>query len=406
MSLPVASPPIAQRVLLVHQFFAPDVTTYAQMLDAYAAHLVSLGHEVTVVCGPPSYNGAYDGPPPPRREVKNGYCVRRLPIPPASNRYGKLLAGALFPVAVVLFAWLRRRSFDVISVTTVPPVVMGIAGRLASGRSRSSRFVYHCMDIYPEVARAIGVERTGITARLSRAIDNRTVGAARPAVVLSEDMKRTLEHRGADVSGVVVENNFIIHSVTQDPVVRPPESGFRLVFAGNVGRFQGLELIADAVAELVRRKRNIEVLFLGNGAMVADLQQRAAAESLPMSFEAHRPIDEAANLMADADLAIVSLAPGVIEAAYPSKTMMYLELGLPVLAAVGSDSELAHLIADSSAGVVPESLTSGAIADAVERAMATDFDRQKIQKIGRELFDRELVLGRWTTAYGLDGATP
>ena len=52
----------------------------------------------------------------------------------------------------------------------------------------------------------------------------------------------------------------------------------------------------------------------------------------------------ATTVVQDSDLAVVSLLPEVFATAIPSKTMMYLRAGCPILALIEPDCALAQLI--------------------------------------------------------------
>ena len=74
--------------------------------------------------------------------------------------------------------------------------------------------------------------------------------------------------------------------------------------------------------------------------------------------------------MQQADLAIISLASGVYHVAYPSKSMMYLAAGCPILAIVESDSELAQTVVQRQWGYVTRSFEPADIAEAIRRAVS------------------------------------
>ncbi len=408
-----------QRVALVHRFFRPDVTSYALMLDRYAEHLAAEGHHVTVLTTRPSYNGAYQGPEVARVESCTGttghpITVRRLRVPGADTKWGKVAGSALFPAHVALHCWTRRRAYDVVSVTTVPPVLMGVAGRVAAARSPRSRFVYHCMDLYPEVASAVGLAPGSLLARFASRIDTATVRAAQPAVVLSDDMATTLENRGLDLAelDLAVANNFVVEPLpeplaqkvtTEAAAEAPREPGpFRLIFAGNLGRFQGIDTLLDAVEILTGDNIALDVCFLGAGALDEWIVDQAASRSLPVRVLPHRPLDQAMAEIANADLGVVSLAPGVINSAYPSKTMTYLTCGVPVLAVVEGHSDLARTVEREHLGVVATPGDSSSVAAAVHRAMDARYSTQALLDAADTHFGEQRTLGRWTRAYGLE----
>jgi len=192
------------RVLLVHRFYAPDVTTYSQMLAMMATQLKFDGHDASVFTSQPSYNGIYDGPTLPARRTEDGVTVFRCNIPGGGSSVGRLLGGVLFGLRLIVHAAMHRKRYDVIMVSTVPPVLMGLCG-LAASRLANAKLIYHCMDLYPEIAIASGHAPAGPITRIARALDSYTVNRAAKTIVLSHDMKDTLALRGARVDRVLVQ---------------------------------------------------------------------------------------------------------------------------------------------------------------------------------------------------------
>ena len=102
----------------------------------------------------------------------------------------------------------------------------------------------------------------------------------------------------------------------------------------------------------------------------------------------------------ESDLSIVSLMPGVIDCAYPSKTMSYLESGCRILGMLEPDSELAQLINEKAIGTIAGDMSAENIADAVknefQKRHSQNASKENIRAIGRELFGRETILNQWT----------
>ena len=392
------------RVLLVHRFYAPDVTTYSQMLAMMATQLRLDGHEVSVFTTQPSYNAIYDGPALPKKRTEDGVSVVRIPIPGGGSSAGRLLGGIAFGLRLIVHALVHRRKYDVVMVSTVPPVFMGLAG-LLSARIANAKLVYHCMDLYPEISIASGHTSEGLLTRVARFIDTFTITHAARTVVLSKDMKETVARRGAPLDRVVVQNNFTIESSNSiEEVEFPPElkpsNRFRLLFAGNIGRFQGLEALLDAMVS--DADPNTEMVFLGAGAAKTSLKRYSAEIGLSdrVSFVDHQPLTVALKAMTESDLAIVSLAPGLIDSAYPSKTVMYLEMGCRVLAIVEPKSELARLVVDNDLGAVatPGEVSDIAAAISAERnRQLKQDDRTRAQQVAEREFSALEVLPRWSS---------
>ena len=95
---------------------------------------------------------------------------------------------------------------------------------------------------------------------------------------------------------------------------------------------------------------------------------------------------------------LVTLAPGVIQAAYPSKTITYLRAGTPIVAMVEPDSELGRMITDDELGAVVSPGDSEGLAAAISELAATDREpyRNRCGETYDRLFDRKIILDKWS----------
>ena len=151
----------------------------------------------------------------------------------------------------------------------------------------------------------------------------------------------------------------------------------RLIFAGNLGRFQNLEGLAQGVALCLDRHPELELFFLGDGA-VADVLKRNWAEHPQVSFGPFLPFSQARGLIADADVGLVSLVPGMCGVAYPSKMMTYLGLGVPVFVLTDADSALSKNLQDGGLGQISDGYAAEEIASSLERLLRSLPPRDKV----------------------------
>lgn len=398
-----------KRLLLVHRYFWPDVPTYAQMLRFIGAHLNQEGHRVSLFCGPTTYNAIYNGPPRPRFEVIDGMRVRRVALPPdvKSKSLVRALSMLAFAVRLIAHVVRNRSEYDLVTITTIPPVVMGLAARIIK-RLTGIPYLYHCMDLYPEVAVISRMARSRLLMHLVRRIDTSTCRKAAAVVVLSNDMRATLERRGLDCTNVVVLNNFEV--LDGDPsgvesVIPGDVRKFRVLFAGNMGRFQGLENLVTVAHRLAKELPDVEFVFMGAGTSVSALKEQAASlVGETVRFVDHQPVETAVRAMEDCQLGVVSLRPRIHEVAYPSKTAMYLRAGCRVVAVVETDSDLASLIRDEDLGVTCAPLDVDALTEVIRqevgRGPATAADREHAKAIGEKHFGRDTKLDEWASLIG------
>jgi colanic acid biosynthesis glycosyl transferase WcaI len=396
------------RVLVVHRYFWPDVAPVAAILRAIGDRFADQGHDVTVFTSQPCYKPELKKEPQPWREDLGRLHVRRCRLIPESSRNPivRLLNFAMFLFRAMWHVFFRARKYDMVISLSFPPIVSGaLIGRAA--KWRGSRYLYHIMDLHPESARFAGKLSNGFVYRFAQWLDGLTCRFADDVVVLSADMERTLRSRPrlSDLENVSVIANFNIpdYNSTKTPAV-PSElvkaaGKYRLIFAGNLGHFQALDNVV-AAAKLLANRSDIEFVFLGEGAAKKSLIQQAGdALDRTIRFFPHQPVAVCDQLMAGADLGIVSLTQGIIQVANPCKTSSYLSLGLPTLVIVEEDSELFRVTEAAGIGYScppnnPERLRDTVLRAFSERESATA-KRSKAKRFADENLTQEVLLEKW-----------
>lgn len=349
----MSSPVVPLKVLAIHRYYWPDTPPYASMLRSIVRRWVDDGHEVDVLSSQPSYKAALNNERQPSKQDVDGATVTRIELPPEAGRPIRRIANALKLGLCILWRVVIQKRYDVVMVSTSPPVLAGWFTALAA-RISGARFIYHCMDIHPEIGRISGEFSNPHVFRLLKKLDAWACRQATPVVVLSSDMAHSLEARNPSKKPATkVINNFSLPSDDSAPAALPfawPEEPFVILFAGNIGRFQGLETLLQAMADISHRK-DVCLLMMGEGAAKASLEKMAGSLQANVRFVGHHPVDVAKQAMRNATVGFVSLVPELYKYAYPSKTMTYLEQGCPVLLAVETHSQLARDIVGNHVGV-------------------------------------------------------
>lgn len=379
----------------MHRYFAPDTPPYANMLRGIAGSLAARGHDVQVLTCQPSYRrdvvrGA------PRTERMDGFSVVRWPVLDDRRSTARKVINLAWFSLRLLQARRRFMRADVVMAASTPPVFVALVCS-AIARSVDARFVYHKQDIWPEVS---GVNRgwRGLGARLLRRLDHGTERRAARVVVLSTDMADTVRARSHHRVATEVLNNFDPWRVPEDPADGAERPDLTLAFAGSLGRFQGLELL-NKLIDLTRDDPRIDWHFYGDGPMASHLQ-RMVESGARVTLHGYRPAAEVAEFLRDrADLGVISLNPGVIRSAYPSKTMSYLRNGCPLVAIVEADSELARMIREERIGVTGGHQEIAGLADDLRRLAGDPAElraaRKRAAEVYVERFAVERQLERW-----------
>lgn len=134
-----------------------------------------------------------------------------------------------------------------------------------------------------------------------------------------------------------------------------PLSGRKvLVYAGNMGVAQGLDILLD-LAEKLSCRTDLGFLFVGRGGEAARLKAAAQARKLDnVVFHDEIDPDEIPDLYAQCCAGIVALDPRHKSHNIPGKFLTYIQCGLPVLANVNAGNDLARLIREAEVGQVCE----------------------------------------------------
>ena len=377
------------------------------MLRVIASRWASDGHDVDVMSTQPSYKQTVQVVRQPRQQQMDGFRVRRARLlneagSGAMPRSARIVNTVLFSGLV---AWrVLVGGYDVVMTSTSPPVMLGWAASMAS-RVRGAAFIYHCMDVHPEIGRLSGdFARPGLYRRLL-AMDTATCRRAVRVVVLSDDMAHAIRRRPrarSPITQVVPNIDLPVMEAEADTSGIPAriDGVFRLVFTGNVGRFQALDVVVDALSR--PSAKSVELIVMGDGSALSALRDQVAEKGLTdrVHFLGHGNVATARALVAGSDLCLVSLMPGVEALAFPSKTMTYLAEGKPVLAVVQPDCQLSRWVRYEGIGFVASVSDVTQIADVLGGASAWDDRFTSVQERARLrgplLCPPEQILDDWS----------
>lgn len=400
------------KILILYRHFWPDSPPYASMLRSIARRLVADGHDVTIWTEEPSYKASDLAHRVPRREMLDGIGVERFGVLPGFRSLGsvRVLDKLLFPLRLLLKALWRRltgESFDLVWTATIPPVAQGMIGRWTAALF-GAKFLYHGQDLYPELGGHSGIWRNGsLLDRVLSGIERRTRTRADVLVALSDDMAATVRKLASPRGELAVINNFMLEDFAGQSAAAtlpapPAREKVRLIFAGNLGQFQGLELLVEAMKLVEAQRPDIELVFMGEGKALAGLKAQSAGLA-SVVFEPHRPFEAAQAEIAAADVGIVSLEPEIYRLAFPSKTLTYLGLGLPLLCVVEPESQLARMVADNGLGwIAPRdpAAIAAAICQIGDARAQLPAMRGKAAEWFASKLDRPAVLDRWSAMIG------
>jgi glycosyltransferase involved in cell wall biosynthesis len=411
------------RICIVSQYFWPENFRVNDLVQA----LAGAGHEVQVLTGQPNYPSGKIAPGYrrllPKRSQAVGSDVLRVPLIPRGNGSGaRLIVNYLSfaTMATVLGVAGIRKPVDVVLAYEPSPVTVAVPA-LALAKRLGTPALMWIQDLWPDTLLATGVMRNGfalsaagwLTRKLHRAMDGLLVQS--PAFV------PILEAQGVKSSKISYLPNWAEDHFK--PVVVPtnaPERdelphGFVILFAGNIGVAQGLEVMLGA-AERLRDTPEVQWVVLGDGRRSDWLRNEVIRRRLDsVHLLGSRPSESMPTWFALADALLVTLGPDpVYELTIPSKLQAYMACGRPILASINGVG--AREVESSGAGLATPAGDADSLAEAVRRLIQTPADKRSAMATrAREYYERnfdratlvrrvETILEQAVKARSMEGA--
>lgn len=352
------------RICIVNEFFYPDSTGgTGTVLSELVSSLRETYHDVDidVVTSNNLYRDA--GARLAAHEDWNGVNIYRLATPRPNGLPTPLRLGANLLFCLLALGKLASLGrYDLLLVGTAPPMVAMSAQAL--GWLKATPYVYVVYDLEPDRSVTMKMMTPGHPlVRLFRGSQRRWLHSAGKVVVLGRCMREYLgrtydlpEHK-VEVIPIGSDPNVIVPA-PRDTRFRAMHGirGFVVLYSGNFGRYHDFDTVLDAAKVLAdgggAPVKDLQFVLVGGGAQKAHIARRIAHEKIGnvRLFEFVSKEDYA-DLMASADVSLVTLEPGMEGLCVPSKFYSILASGRPVVAAVSPRSEVALVIDEARCGV-------------------------------------------------------
>jgi colanic acid biosynthesis glycosyl transferase WcaI len=335
----------------------------------------------------------------PARESLDGIEITRIATP-KSNRPSTLLrlaAGMIFTIGAFL-RLLRAPRVDALLVVTNPPS-LPMATR-AIGQIRGIPYIYLVHDLYPDVANVLGVlPRQALASRVLRRLQKRWLHAAERTIVLGRCMRDYLvDTYSMPASRIEVIPNW----GDPDEIVPAEKSRFReenkldgvtVLYSGNFGMHQDFDVVLDAAGLLRDRSPDITFVLVGRGIKEEHITRRIEREGLT-NVRIFRLVqqEEYSDLLAAADIGLVTLARGAEGIGVPSKFYSILASGRPTVAVVARNSEVALVLNETHSGHQVDPGDSESLAHVIEKLAASPAERALLGTNARKALMDEYTL--------------
>lgn len=381
------------KILLVTQYFYPEVFKSNDI----AIEMVKRGHEVDALVGIPNYpEGKYYkgyGLFKKRREVVDGVHIYRAFQTPRGKggwrlplNYLSYVISGCFDV-LFHFAW---KKYDCVICHETSPIFQAYPGLLVS-KLRKIPFYMWVLDIWPDAMRSGGgVKNEKIIAWADRRVKNIYKHCTK-ILISSKRFTESILPKGDFAEKIVYFPNWSedIQAMPADYEIPDLPDGFKIMIAGNLGKSQNLDAVAEAMVKL-RDVSVVKWIFVGDGSRKEWLERFIIENSLQdRAYVLGRfPFDAMPAFYAQADAMLVTLRASFphLGMVVPARLQSYMSAGRPVLAMIGPGGQ--DIIRESQCGYSVDAGDVDSLVSVIKEKVLTDCDGFEVKgENGRRYYE-------------------
>lgn len=383
------------KILVVSQYFYPENFR----VNTLCRELADRGHQVTVLTAYPQYpiGRIYDGYgfDIPYEKEWHGVRIQRVKTQPRGHNPIGLLRNC---VSYVRSAerWVKQcdEKFDAVYVFEISPVTVGLPA-VAYKKKFGTPVYFNLQDLWPEnVHEVLGIRFPPLTFVINRIVD-KIYRNSDKILCASRGFVKNLEERGVEKEKLVFWPQFCLEPDLEG-TVKPEiytDDTFNIVFTGNIGDAQGLDLLVEAARELKGEK--IRWYLVGDGRARARLEKLVADYGVggDVVFVGRVSEAEANRYVRFADCAYLSFQNNALfNMTLPAKLQTYLACGAPILAAAGGES--AAVIREAGCGCAAAPELPELVTAVKKMAASTQAERQAMSAASRSYYEAHFTMDK------------
>lgn len=395
-----------RHILVISQHFYPEQFR----INDLCVEWVKRGYRVTVITGIPNYpQGKFYtgyGPFKKRRENYGGVEIIRLPIFPRGKNHLTLSFNYLsFIVSGFFWNLFTRIKADYVFVFATSPIMQALPGIWYARKRRIPCYIY-VQDLWPENFQAVtGISNKYIIGAIGKVVDYIYNQCTR-IFVTSRSFVEAISNRGVPKEKIEYWPQYAedFYKPLPKKGIReiPDDGAFNIIFAGNIGLAQGLDILPKAALILKDKLQGRQVRFniVGDGRYKETLVNMVHSFGVSdmFNFIDKQPAMRIPEFLAACDAALICLTSNpIFTMTIPAKLQSYMACGVPIL--VSADGETAKIVSEANAGLCSPAGDVDSLAENIVRMVnMTSDELKRLGNNAREYycknFNKEELLDR------------
>ncbi len=376
------------KILIYGINFSPELTGTGKYNGEMAEWFAENGHEVEVITTYPYY---------PEWKISKAYknnqwiveksqnlTIKRCPtyIPKKVTSVSRIFHELSFLFSSLRF-WIPSyfTKYDVI-ISVAPPMLMGIYPAIYGFFRKKTITVYHIQDLQIDVAKELRMIKNKLVLLALENVERWILSRTKVISSISKGMRDKILFKGHNIEKKYVmlpnwvDTDFIkplTPSISLMNRLSFTKEDFIILYSGNLGEKQGLELILDVAKEVLYIK-DIKFLICGSGAVKEKLIAMKVQSGLHnVFFQELLPYDELPQLMSIGKIHLVIQKKGAGDLVMPSKLTTILASGGLAIITAEPETSLFNIVKDDNIAVC----ISGENSQILKEAILSIYDNQE-----------------------------
>lgn len=279
--------------------------------------------------------------------------IIRIPLHPTKSNFKRVLKGFLFSFLASLYVILAKTKKEKVLVVTNPVTNPLIFGFLIGRKS-----VLLCHDLFPLNLIGLNKRKLFIFSFL-KCIYGIAYRRFSDIISLGDDMSVMITNNFKSKSLTKI-TNWVTHYEDISPLPRAkPDNLTHILFAGNIGRAQGLLEVIDFLESC--SLNNLTLDIVGDGVYRKDLLKRIKSAHFKIRYLGRKSRLETFEMFEEYDFGLVSLNPVMFGLGVPSKAYDILSTGTPILYIGPPETEVYKMVSDNNLGIVKNINSKGSL---------------------------------------------
>lgn len=397
------------KVLIYGINYSPELTGIGKYSGEMVKWMVSEGMDVRVITAPPYY---------PDWKVGSSYSswwykkeqfeetVYRCPlyVPKKPTTLKRLIHLCSFAISS-FFPLLAQIRWKPDYIICVAPTLVCAPGAIFFKNITKTKTILHIQDFEVDAMLGLGMAGKGGVSGIAKKFESWCLKSVDIVSTISHSMMNKALDKGVEKDNVIFFPNWSEVSRFQSVIdadvdrlkksLNIPDNKKIILYSGNIGEKQGLDIIIDVAARLPIE--DYQFVLVGQGGGKENLENLAIKRNIKnISFLPLQPYEVLPALLKIADCHLVIQRKGAADAVLPSKLTNILAAGGNALITAEPETELGRLCQSyPGIGVCVEPESADALLLGIEKCLSLPAINTTAMQYARESLVKENVLNKF-----------